>query len=58
MADETQEHVCPECPPPPECPEGIPAWMATFADLVTLLLTFFVLLYAYVLTELDDCMFK
>jgi len=28
----------------PECPEGIPEWMATFADMVTLLLCFFVLL--------------
>ncbi|MDR2581071.1 MAG: flagellar motor protein MotB [Fibromonadaceae bacterium] len=30
---------CPECPPP-----GAPGWMASFSDLVTLLLTFFVLL--------------
>ena len=28
----------------PECPAGAPAWMTTFSDLVTLLLTFFVLL--------------
>lgn len=28
----------------PECPKGAPGWMATFSDLVTLLLTFFVLL--------------
>ncbi|HFQ89780.1 MAG TPA: flagellar motor protein MotB [Desulfobulbus sp.] len=27
-----------------ECPEGAPMWMVTFSDLVTLLLTFFVLL--------------
>jgi len=27
-----------------DCPEGIPEWMATFADLVTLLMCFFVLL--------------
>lgn len=32
---------CPECPP-----EGLPGWMATFSDMVTLLLTFFILLYA------------
>ena len=31
---------CPKC----VCVEGAPAWMTTFADLVTLLLTFFVLL--------------
>lgn len=28
----------------PECPKGSPAWMATFTDMTTLLLTFFVLL--------------
>lgn len=45
MADE--EGNCPEPPQCEECPpEGAPAWMATFSDLVTLLLTFFVLLYA------------
>lgn len=45
MADEQQE--CPDIPACPECPPpGAPAWMATFSDLVTLLLTFFVLLYA------------
>ncbi len=27
-----------------ECPAGAPAWMTTYSDLVTLLLTFFVLL--------------
>lgn len=32
--------------PPPECKKGAPLWMATFSDLVTLLLTFFVLLMA------------
>lgn len=30
----------------PEAPAGLPAWMATFSDLVTLLLTFFVMLLA------------
>ncbi len=33
------EQECPKCPP-----KGAPAWMVTFADLMTLLLTFFVLL--------------
>lgn len=28
----------------PDCPKGSPAWMATFSDMTTLLLTFFVLL--------------
>lgn len=28
----------------PDCPAGAPAWMTTYSDLVTLLLTFFVLL--------------
>jgi len=34
-------------PPPEECPKckpGVPAWVVTFSDLMTLLLTFFVLL--------------
>ncbi len=34
-----------EMPPPPE--DGLPAWMATFADMVTLLLCFFVLLLSF-----------
>lgn len=32
--------------PPAPCKKGAPLWMATFSDLVTLLLTFFVLLLA------------
>ena len=44
MADDDkkipQEVKCPKC----VCVAGAPAWMTTFADLVTLLLTFFVLL--------------
>ncbi len=42
MAEEEvqEEQKCPEC----ECPAGAPAWMTTYSDLVTLLLTFFVLL--------------
>lgn len=39
MADEEQEKKCPECEE-----GGAPLWMVTFADMVTLLLTFFVLL--------------
>lgn len=39
MADE--EH---ECPP---CPAGIPAWVMTFADLMSLLMCFFVLLLSF-----------
>jgi chemotaxis protein MotB len=37
---------CPDCPPP-----GLPGWMGTFSDLVTLLLTFFVLLLSFAKTE-------
>lgn len=45
MADEKkqapqEEKKCPKC----DCSGGAPAWMVTFSDLVTLLLTFFVLL--------------
>lgn len=39
-----------------ECAEGAPAWMATFSDLATLLLTFFVLLLSF--AEMDITEFK
>ncbi|MEZ4651861.1 MAG: flagellar motor protein MotB [Candidatus Eisenbacteria bacterium] len=39
-----------------EAEEGAPAWMATFADLSTLLLTFFVLLFTF--AELDAKKFE
>lgn len=48
---EEDEVECPECPPVEECVAGAPKWMATFSDLVTLLLTFFVLLYAMSKTD-------
>ena len=31
----------------PDCPAGLPGWLATFADLMSLLLTFFVLLLSF-----------
>ncbi len=55
MADEEVQE-CPECPPVEECKEGAPEWMATFSDLVTLLLTFFVLLYA--MSKTDESKFQ
>jgi chemotaxis protein MotB len=55
MADE-EEKECPECEPIPECKAGAPEWMATFSDLVTLLLTFFVLLYA--MSKTDESKFQ
>ena len=33
--EEEEEEKCPECPP-----KGAPAWMATFADMATLLMAF------------------
>lgn len=43
----TDEEEC-ECP---ECPKGLPAYLATFADLMSLLMCFFVLLLAF--SEMD-----
>jgi len=52
-----EEQDCPDCPPVEACPPpGAPAWMATFSDLVTLLLTFFVLLYA--MSKTDESKFQ
>jgi chemotaxis protein MotB len=46
-----QQQECPKCPP-----EGLPAWMGTFADLMSLLMCFFVLLLAF--SEMDVLKFK
>ena len=56
MAEETAENQdeMALAPPPPEekkGQEGAPGWMATFADLVTLLMCFFVLLFAMSTTQ-------
>lgn len=45
-----------ECDDPPECPAGIPAWVMTFADLMSLLMCFFVLLLSF--SEMDVLKFK
>lgn len=39
-----------------KCPEGIPAWVMTFADLMSLLLAFFVLLFSF--SEMDKNVYK
>ncbi|MGL1862428.1 MAG: OmpA family protein [Pseudodesulfovibrio sp.] len=39
---------------PPPADEGIPAWMATFADMVTLLLCFFVLLLSFTNSDITN----
>ncbi|WP_177418633.1 type VI secretion system protein TssL, long form [endosymbiont of Lamellibrachia barhami] len=40
----------------PKCEEGLPAWLATFADLMSLLMCFFVLLLSF--AEMDAIRFK
>lgn len=39
-----------------KCPDGIPAWVMTFADLMSLLLAFFVLLFSF--SEMDKNVYK
>src|SRR5690606_7280029 len=66
MADEAQKEGgggdaaaaaggSPPPPPPKKCPEcgppGLPGWLATYSDMVTLLLTFFILLLSFAKTE-------
>ena len=45
-----EENPC-KCPPP-----GLPQWMGTFADLMSLLMCFFVLLLSF--SEMDVLKFK
>ncbi|WP_370980719.1 flagellar motor protein MotB [Agaribacterium sp. ZY112] len=49
MSDEDDEQGC-------ECEPGLPAWMGTFADLMSLLMCFFVLLLSF--SEMDAMKFK
>ncbi len=49
MSDDAPD--CPACPPP-----GSPGWMGTFADLMSLLMCFFVLLLSF--AEMDAMKFK
>ncbi|MDC9724937.1 MAG: flagellar motor protein MotB [Gammaproteobacteria bacterium] len=50
MIEEAEEHDC-DCPP-----EGLPAYMGTFADLMSLLMCFFVLLLSF--AEMDALKYK
>jgi len=42
VEEEDDDEECPKCPP-----VGAPAWMATFADMATLLMVFFVLILSF-----------
>ena len=54
---EPEEPGEPEDPDCPKCPGMAPAWMATFADMATLLMAFFVLILSFVEME-DPSIFK
>jgi len=49
--DDDDDCDCPSCPP-----VGAPAWMATFADIATLLMAFFVLILSF--ANFDEVSFK
>ena len=54
MADDDIEIIQVKVEGEPQIEEGLPLWMATFADMVTLLLCFFVLMLSFTTQEINN----
>ena len=47
------EQGCQQEASPPECDEGAPTWVVTFGDMMSLLLTFFILMFSMSELKMD-----